>query len=35
MEIEWQTEVNMQYREFKDIQLSQLGFGAMRLPVID
>ena len=35
MEIEWQTEVNMQYREFKDLQLSQLGFGAMRLPVID
>ena len=25
----------MQYREFKDLKLSQLGFGAMRLPVID
>ena len=25
----------MQYREFKDKQLSLLGFGAMRLPVID
>lgn len=25
----------MQYREFKDTKLSLLGFGAMRLPVID
>lgn len=25
----------MIYREFKDLKLSQLGFGAMRLPVID
>jgi len=25
----------MQYREFKDLKLSLLGFGAMRLPVID
>ena len=25
----------MQYREFKGLQLSQLGFGAMRLPVLD
>ena len=25
----------MQYREFKGLKLSQLGFGAMRLPVID
>ena len=25
----------MQYKEFKDLRLSALGFGAMRLPVID
>ena len=25
----------MIYKEFKGMQLSQLGFGAMRLPVID
>ena len=25
----------MQYKEFKDLCLSALGFGAMRLPVID
>ena len=25
----------MQYREFKNLKLSRLGFGAMRLPVID
>ncbi len=25
----------MQYRQFKNLRLSQLGFGAMRLPVID
>lgn len=25
----------MQYRKFKDLELSQLGMGAMRLPVID
>ena len=25
----------MVYKEFKGMQLSQLGFGAMRLPVID
>ena len=25
----------MIYREFKGLQLSMLGFGAMRLPVID
>ena len=25
----------MIYREFKGLKLSQLGFGAMRLPVID
>lgn len=32
MEIERQSDVDMQYREFKDLKLSQLGFGAMRLP---
>ena len=25
----------MIYKDFKDLKLSQLGFGAMRLPVID
>ena len=25
----------MLYRSFQDIQISALGFGAMRLPVID
>ena len=25
----------MIYREFKGLKISQLGFGAMRLPVID
>ena len=25
----------MIYKVFKDMELSQLGFGAMRLPVID
>ena len=33
MEIERQSDVDMQYREFKDLKLSQLGFGAMRLGV--
>ena len=25
----------MEYKKFKDIQISRLGFGAMRLPVVD
>ena len=27
--------MDMLYRDFQDIKLSALGFGAMRLPVID
>ena len=35
MTIHERKEIKMIYRDFQDIKLSALGFGAMRLPVID